>query len=219
MSCLGLLDACGTPTTCLQEQPELCIASFVDKSTHFRKQHLQRIDVRAPSLDSAGAREPGAAMAGYKTRLLVPKHAFSWANLQGMTGFSVYFAYFQTIFTRCWGCYDPAVSVPISLRPIDCEELYGRFLNTVPVHASINVSSALESVVQSCNRIVFDVIEHSGLPYESRSEAAGLKTEDFPLMFISSLVQSLSSNVRPKFPVTFYECKARGPRPPSLDRG
>ena len=111
-------------------------------------------------------------MAGYRTRLLVSKHAFSWAKLQGMTSFSVYFAYFQPIFTRCWGCYEPAVSIPIFLRPIDCEELYGRFLNTVRVNASINVSSSLESVVQSYNRIVFDVIEHSGLPYESSLEAA-----------------------------------------------
>ena len=88
----------------------------------------------------------------------------------------------------------------------------------MPVHASTNVSSSLKSVVQSCNRILFDVIEHSGLPYESILEAAGLKTEDFPLMLvyheekprqadgledISSLAQSLSSNVKPMFPVTF----------------
>ena len=46
----------------LQEERKLCNASFVDKSTHFWKQHLQGIDATAPSLTSAGAREPGAAI-------------------------------------------------------------------------------------------------------------------------------------------------------------
>ena len=169
---------------CLQEERKFGNATFVNKSTHFWKQHLQGIDATALRLDSPGTRGPRAAIAGYKTRLLVSKYAFSWAQLQGMTSFSVYFAYFQIILARCWGCYEPAVLIPISLRPTDCEELYGCFLNTVPVHTSINASLSLESVIQSCGRILFDVIEHSRVPYESILEAAGLKAEDFPLMFV-----------------------------------
>jgi non-ribosomal peptide synthetase component F len=66
--------------------------------------------------------------------------------------------------------------------------------------------------------MLLDVMEHSFFPYESILEAAGLKSDTFPVMFVyhedppmqakifkdtCQVVRSLSNNVKPKFPLPF----------------
>ncbi|KAH9204128.1 hypothetical protein DL95DRAFT_471771 [Leptodontidium sp. 2 PMI_412] len=96
--------------------------------------------------------------------------------------------------------------------------MHGCFLNTTPIHCPIDLSSSFESFMKKSNQILLDVTEHSFISYESILEAAGLKSGAFPFMFVyhednplqaktfkdaSSVVRSLSSNVKAKFPLTF----------------
>lgn len=202
---------------CLEEQQKLGDATCISNSIIFWTKHLKGMDVIALPIPPT-VQALDTAIASFTMRLSVSKSAFAWAQSQGITNFSVYLTYFQIILARCWGCSGPAVLIPISQRPTDWGEMYGCFLNTVPIHSPIDASSSLESAMQNSNRILLDVMENSFVPYESILETAGLKSDAFPVMFVyhednskeveifkdtSHVVRSLSNNVKPKFPLAF----------------
>ena len=202
---------------CTEERSKLSNATCFDNSSFFWSKHLEGMDAIALPI-SPTVQVQDIAIKSLTRHWLVSRTAFAWTHSQGMTNFSFYLTNFQILLARCWGLTEPAILIPISQRPTDGEESYGCFLNTVPIHSTIDASSSLDSVMKNSNRLLLDIMEHSFVPYESILEAAGLKSDAFPVMFvyhenkfrqsekfkdISHIVRSLSHNVKPKFPLTF----------------
>ncbi|KAG9230477.1 hypothetical protein BJ875DRAFT_546147 [Amylocarpus encephaloides] len=204
-------------TYCIEEQRKLRDTTSVSNSTTFWKNHLQGIETMAlPTIPPPQIAE--AANATLTTSVSVSKLAFGWAQEQGITNFSVYLTYFQITLARCWDWSEPTVLIPISQRPVNCGDIFGCFLNTVPIHSHIDNSISLETTMENSNHVLLDIMEHSFLPYESILELSGLKSDSFPLMFVyhedtskvgdilkdnSRVVRELSGNVKPKFQLTF----------------
>ncbi|RAH86810.1 acetyl-CoA synthetase-like protein [Aspergillus japonicus CBS 114.51] len=202
-----------------QEQKLLQNPDTQAESKRFWQEYLSNLTpVNIPPFH-VGSGQPQRAMCHYDFTL--PQESLSWIRKQGLTNFSAFLSLYMILLQRVWNLADATVTIPASQRADQIPtDMYGCFINTVPVRAQLSGACLLGPFLKSMSRNLFQVLQKSYLPYDQILDAAKIGTHDLPLMFVyhetskdvfdgfidaHNLLRETDSETsgQSKFPVTF----------------
>ncbi|PYH43509.1 acetyl-CoA synthetase-like protein [Aspergillus saccharolyticus JOP 1030-1] len=166
-----------------QEQKLLQNPDMQAESKSFWQEYLSNFTpVNIPPFH-LGSGKPQRAMCHYDFTL--PQDSLSWVRKQGLTNFSAFLSLYMILLHRVWNLADATVTIPASQRADQgSTEMYGCFINTVPVRAQLSGNRRLGPFLKSMSRDLFRVLHKSYLPYDQILDAAKIGTDNLPLMFI-----------------------------------
>ncbi|RAH75046.1 acetyl-CoA synthetase-like protein [Aspergillus aculeatinus CBS 121060] len=202
-----------------QEQKLLQDSDMQAESKRFWQEYLSDfIPVNIPPFH-VGSGKPQRAMCHYDFTL--PQESLGWVRKQGLTNFSAFLSLYMILLRRVWNLADATVTIPASQRADQVPtDMYGCFINTVPVRAQLSGDCLLGPFLKSMSTNLFRVLQKSYLPYDQILDAAKIGTHDLPLMFVyheaskdvfdgfidaHNLLRETDSETsgQSKFPVTF----------------
>ncbi|KAM7190121.1 hypothetical protein V8F20_009851 [Naviculisporaceae sp. PSN 640] len=154
-----------------------------------------------------------------------------WAYSYGATSFCAHLFAFQLLLALRSGTSANSVLIPATCRnpKYGEQEMYGSFINTLPVPLQLDMSGDIKTNLLSFNSRLGRVLSYSHIPFQMIMDMTGCKMGDFDIMFVYHEVTSgthASSKSTPilepamellpslpgitaKFPVTFSMTKIK----------
>ncbi|KAK4065062.1 uncharacterized protein Triagg1_8698 [Trichoderma aggressivum f. europaeum] len=189
-----------TGKSCSKETANVDAGSYVDFSTRHHEmlksnklaeaqKFFQKLLVDPEKLHGLSLR-PGSESESYPDAVTINRGAIfdydpvQWAYKSGSTPFAAYLFAFQLLLSFKSGTEGSSVLIPATCRGPREQNLYGCFINTLPVRfTKLAGTCSVGETLQGFQDCLAKILEYSDIPFERVLESIGWGANDFDTLF------------------------------------
>ncbi|PNP44468.1 hypothetical protein THARTR1_11039 [Trichoderma harzianum] len=186
--------------SCSQETANVDVGSYIDFSTRHHEMlksnklaeaqtFFQNLLVGPENLHGLFLR-PGSESESYPDAVTINRGAIfdydpvQWAYKSGSTPFAAYLFTFQLLLTFKSGTEGSSVLIPATCRGPREQNLYGCFINTLPVRfTKLAGTYSIADTLQGFQDCLAKILEYSDIPFERLLDSIGWGANDFDTLF------------------------------------